>query len=137
MVESTDLSIGQVTTTEPCPMCGWTPRTDAESSFRFLFDYWRGLIYTSDGIRIWLSPSQADLLQIFLDAWPELVTRSNLESRLYGASYHEQRKVRIRPPIVFALYRFRQRLRPLGLYVRNVPGRGWWLSREKGGKPPS
>lgn len=128
MTETAKPPLEYGTTPESCPCCGKPSHTDTTISFTF--DYWKGLLFTQEE-RVWLSPSEADLLKIFLDVWPDLVPRTTLEKQLYGAIYSDRNSSS--PRIVLVLYKLRKKLRPLGLHIQNKPGRGWLLARTDSG----
>lgn len=108
---------------EPCPCCGSVPDVDTAL---LGFDYWRGLVFRQH-VRVWLSPTEADILKILLDRWPEVTNRHTLLVGLYGSMYQE--KVGRGTRVITFLSRLRRKLRTFNLDIKNVPGRGWFLTR--------
>ena len=110
---------------EACPCCG---RKEFTVPPTIGFDYWKGVIYTSTA-RVNLSKLEADLFQTFLEAWPEIIDQTTIETKLYGKQFHEKKIKADRSSMHFVLRKLRKKIKPLDLDIVNTPNKGWYLSK--------
>jgi DNA-binding winged helix-turn-helix (wHTH) protein len=83
------------------------------------------------GRTVTLSPTEADVLSVLLDAMPLPVSRERIIVRVWGATSSEHVEINVRVHIC----KLRRALRVCGLRIDHVKDRGWSLNDCATGRP--
>ena len=109
-----------------CPCCG--ARMSSDFKMNVGFDYTKNRLF-GDGLVAHLYPMEADAINLLMSSWPNLLSNEDMIKGLYG-----QRDV---PNPVdttrVMLSKLRKKIRPLGLEIKNVRDRGYFLAARTDG----
>lgn len=112
-----------------CPCCGH----EIEPTIPTVrFNYWKGLLYRGTE-RVFIGPKQADIVQLLLDKWPEVVSKEKIFVGLYGANYlSHMREEDAANVLRFLVCKLNKQIRRLGLSVACYHNKGYFLDRYTG-----